>query len=64
MFISVFIVSELSSSGESVALTKPQDDSWEKKKREEKERKKAVGEAFDPLSFLSLRASIRHGVDA
>lgn len=29
----------------------------------ERERKKAVRKVFDPLSFLSLRASIRHGVD-
>lgn len=42
VFISVFIVSELSSSGESVALTKPQDDSWEKKKEKRKRERKPL----------------------
>lgn len=40
--ISVFIVSELSSSGESVALTKPQDDSWKKKNEGRKRERKPL----------------------
>lgn len=57
-FISPFIVSKLSSDSNESTTEKKQ-----KERKQNKEREKAVWKVFDPLSFLSLRASIRHGTD-